>query len=252
MSISATTGNHDLIRDRPSEIEAFQIKEKIKHPGYVASTYKYDFGLILLNRPHPNPTLASIRRSPEIPNVMKIMGFGATSQGGLQPNVLQEATVERVPSKICIQNYAFGGMDVEDDMFCAADSGIDSCQGDSGGPIVREGTNIQVGIVSWGVGCANPRFPGVYAKVYSAFDWINEIACEWTDSCTNNQIDMVNAEGKAIKRAGSCRDLDGEFRGLGKKGKQRTCDWVKGRLGSRCKWYGDLYCPATCNIERCR
>ncbi|MGH9136881.1 MAG: S1 family peptidase [Acidimicrobiales bacterium] len=46
----------------------------------------------------------------------------------------------------------------------------DSCQGDSGGPLFATapgGARIQVGIVSYGLGCAVPLFPGVYSEVNS-------------------------------------------------------------------------------------
>lgn len=46
--------------------------------------------------------------------------------------------------------------------------GVDTCQGDSGGPMFRrDNANawIQVGIVSWGDGCARPDAPGVYSEV---------------------------------------------------------------------------------------
>lgn len=57
-------------------------------------------------------------------------------------------------------------------MLCAgyATGGKDACQYDSGGPLVQG--SVVVGIVSWGVGCALPRYPGVYADVGALRDWI--------------------------------------------------------------------------------
>merc|ERR1719412_796010 len=62
---------------------------------------------------------------------------------------------------------------------CAAYWGMDSCQGDSGGPLVllvpnMDGSYTQIGIVSYGIGCASPGHPGIYTRVSTYKNWIEE------------------------------------------------------------------------------
>ena len=54
--------------------------------------------------------------------------------------------------------------------------GQDACQGDSGGPliIIDNGMPKLIGITSWGVGCAAPRYPGVWASVPFYYDYIRD------------------------------------------------------------------------------
>lgn len=60
-------------------------------------------------------------------------------------------------------------------MICAADRNKDSCQGDSGGPLITP-DGVQVGVVSWGSGCADPDYPGVYSNVAAVRDWIEDVS----------------------------------------------------------------------------
>jgi secreted trypsin-like serine protease len=77
-----------------------------------------------------------------------------------------------VPDATCAKAYRKAGVDlVSEESICAGKRGVDTCQGDSGGPMVRmtgAGRWEQVGIVSWGLGCARGGYPGVYTQV-SAF-----------------------------------------------------------------------------------
>ena len=43
-------------------------------------------------------------------------------------------------------------------------------------PLQSNGAYTQVGIVSWGRGCALPAFPGVYARVAELLPWIRKHA----------------------------------------------------------------------------
>ena len=77
---------------------------------------------------------------------------------------------------------------ITDAMICAAipEGGKSSCQGDSGGPLVVMVNNVpqQVGIVSWGIGCAEPGYPGVFTRVSEFKDWLSTIS----DGIAINQL----------------------------------------------------------------
>ncbi|XP_040885432.1 serine protease 33 [Toxotes jaculatrix] len=92
---------------------------------------------------------------------------------------LQEVQVPIISQSSCQEMYQTNPteqVDILYDMICAGyqDGGKDSCQGDSGGPLVCQmvnGTWVQAGVVSFGLGCAHPNQPGVYTRLtsYSSF-----------------------------------------------------------------------------------
>jgi len=245
---SAETGRYDYDADEPG-VETFTDLVRRRHPDYDANTFDYDYALIKLDRPHPDPFLASLRTTPEIPQTLIIMGWGLISDGGEQSDVMLEAEVRRFGTDQCETNYAPDP--ITENMFCANEDGIDACQGDSGGPIVIPGTNVQVGLTSWGIGCANATFPGVYARTSRGYPWIEETICgdlSPEDCNDDDTLPIVGEAGVALER--TCEDRE-EFLGLGKKLLMRNCSWVETRRDRRCPWYGENYCPATCEVDRC-
>ena len=65
----------------------------------------------------------------------------------------------------CTSVYDYNPSEITSNMMCARDPNEDYCQGDSGGPLYDRQNNVLVGVVSWGNGCAEANFPGVYSRV---------------------------------------------------------------------------------------
>ncbi|WP_317446128.1 serine protease [Streptomyces collinus] len=100
----------------------------------------------------------------------RILGWGTTSENGSSSNQLRTATVPIVSDSSCKSSY---GTDfVKSDMVCAGytSGGVDTCQGDSGGPLLIGG--VLAGITSWGEGCAEAGYPGVYTRLTTFSDLV--------------------------------------------------------------------------------
>jgi secreted trypsin-like serine protease len=93
----------------------------------------------------------------------RILGWGTTSENGSSSNQLRTATVPIVSDTSCKSSY--GSDFIATDMVCAGytSGGVDTCQGDSGGPLLIGG--VLAGITSWGEGCAEAGYPGVYSRL---------------------------------------------------------------------------------------
>ena len=107
-------------------------------------------------------------------------GWGSTGQAsGGYSRRLQTASVPILETAKCMEPQVYGPDKLTSGMICAGflAGGLDSCQGDSGGPMVGEvrGRATLLGIISWGYGCGRANKPGVYTRVASYVDWIDEI-----------------------------------------------------------------------------
>lgn len=104
------------------------------------------------------------------------------SRNGPLPTILQEVSVPVINNSVCESMYQSAGYieHIPNIFICAGwkKGGFDSCEGDSGGPMVIQRPDkrwLLAGIISWGIGCAEPNQPGVYTRISAFRDWINQI-----------------------------------------------------------------------------
>jgi secreted trypsin-like serine protease len=163
-SITATLGVVDLL----STSGRIQVRSNYVYraPGYNGNGD--DWALIRLASAVNLPTLRIATTTAYNSGTFTIAGWGAASEGGGQQRYLLKANVPFVSDTSCRASYGNSLIPAEE--ICAGypQGGVDTCQGDSGGPMFRRDANnawIQVGITSWGNGCARPNYPGVYTEV---------------------------------------------------------------------------------------
>ena len=162
-SITATGGVVDLQDSDKIEVKSTKV---LQAPGYNGKGK--DWALIKLAKPIDQETLPIAEDDANNKGDFTIAGWGADKEGGEQQQKMLTATVPFVDDDTCKGAYAEL---IPGEELCAGlmdQGGVDSCQGDSGGPMFRKdeaGKFVQVGIVSWGEGCARKGKPGVYTEV---------------------------------------------------------------------------------------
>ena len=154
------------------------------HPlyGVVAG---HDLAILTLNAPLVlGPNVVALPPAapgdPEVGGRAFVSGWGTTDPGagaGGQPDELRWSAVDVYdPGRCASYGVAFAA----DQMLCAGRTTgaatTDACQGDSGGPLARvaatagasatpAGADALLGIVSFGRGCGDPGYPGVYTRL---------------------------------------------------------------------------------------
>lgn len=153
-----------------------QVVLVVNHSKFNARTSDHDIALL---RVFPAFATGNSIRAVVLPNQGAsvrsgaygiVSGWGTVRAGSSSlPISLQVVRLPVVSQATCNAAY-FGG--ITKNMLCAGylTGGQDACQGDSGDPYVVNGQ--LVGIVSWGAGCGQPNFPGVYTRVSVYRDWI--------------------------------------------------------------------------------
>jgi len=169
---SVVAGEHNQNTNEGSEQEV-GVRTIIQHPNYNANTFQNDIAIMKLSSPLEMNEFVQPANIPtasfDPAQNLVVAGWGTTSSGGNLATTLMKVTVPLVPRAECEDAY---GSDIRDGMLCAGTGGKDSCQGDSGGPL-HSGDTL-VGVVSWGIGCAEPGYPGVYTDVPYFSDFISQ------------------------------------------------------------------------------
>jgi secreted trypsin-like serine protease len=166
------------------------------HQGYNSATFENDIALWFLPIPiaeDDNFKFATLNEDPTVPadgEELFVSGWGRTVEGNpLSVSfILLGTNVDYVTNEQCQSDYdktENPPNTITDGMMCVARDGTGTCQGDSGGPLMLANGDapamdppIQVGIVSFAIGCANPDYPTVFTRVSSYIDWIHSTACE--------------------------------------------------------------------------
>jgi subtilisin-like proprotein convertase family protein len=136
-----------------------------------------DWALIRISQPINSPLLKLATDTSLHNGTFTVAGWGATYEEGAQHQYQLKADVPFVSDTQCASagTGGYSGL-IFDEEICAGNwtsGGVDTCQGDSGGPMFKRDAHnewVQVGITSWGVGCARPQKPGVYTEVRSFAD----------------------------------------------------------------------------------
>ena len=139
------------------------------HPKYNSTTFDYDVAVWKLSSNANNIPLASLAtKDGQVGKNLLVTGWGNTSTTTNDfPINLKKVKVPLASRSNCNDANSYNGA-ITGRMLCAGldAGGKDSCQGDSGGPLTRgTGNKVLTGVVSWGFGCAQPNFFGVYTRV---------------------------------------------------------------------------------------
>ena len=223
--LKVNVGEYDLSNGAEN---AKAVKRIYTHPDYQLDVeFNNDIALIELVDSVDNPsiTLVSIAESKQFiidNSPVTVAGWGGRlgydANGGPTSNfpyVLHEVDLQLLTNEQCISlvaqsstdklegTFTASDIDITDAMICAfiPGGGKGSCQGDSGGPLMintNEGWQ-QIGIVSWGIGCAAEGFPGVYTRTAVFSNWVNEITSGIT---IDQRLDFpIQAQDKPASKA---------------------------------------------------
>jgi len=188
--IQVLTGMHET--SATHQATRHDVKSIADHPSYKHSHYEdWDYSILTIDCKNKidlngNARAACLPESDayeESGAMFNVSGWGMQSSDAKElTNKLRVVSVQFISDSVCTAKYAnpakpWQPAQISKAMICAGkeEGGIDACQMDSGGPLTwkdAQGKWNIIGVVSFGYGCADSRYPGVYSEVFTALDWI--------------------------------------------------------------------------------
>ncbi len=170
-SIKALLGTSDLLDGGIRN----NIRRIVVHPAYDYETDDADIALLELQYHAGIRTIPVSAYDALVGELATVVGWGSTDVDNIYfPEELYEVDLPIVNRSTCKNIY---GEKFTQNMFCAGYSqgGKDTCKSDSGGPLMvfENGRYVQLGITSWGVGCAQAGYYGVYTRLSRFKSWID-------------------------------------------------------------------------------
>ena len=164
--------------DGTNAVETLAVEAEFPHPDYDEASRLNDIMLVKLAEPSTLAPVVELNFDASIPavaEVVTVIGFGDTTDGGDPSPELLTVTVDTFDDAFCFDLY---NSFVPTTMICAGTvaGGRDSCQGDSGGPLLTA-DNVQVGIVSNGNGCGLPNIPAIYTELAGFETFLRQGIC---------------------------------------------------------------------------
>jgi secreted trypsin-like serine protease len=151
------------------------IKRVINHESYDPNTNENDITVLELSEDAPFDGIGV--EASDVAQARKrltVLGWGRLTERGSGSDPLMKVGLRVLSNAACADDYDGTDVSIHDGMVCARAPGKDSCQGDSGGPLVTGYPSDPklVGVVSFGIGCAQPEYPGVYTRVFTYRAWL--------------------------------------------------------------------------------
>ncbi|XP_067321711.1 transmembrane protease serine 9-like [Anolis sagrei] len=200
-TVKVILGAHSRKKTERSK-QTIAVAKQILHPGFISNTLDNDLMLLKLKRSAKVNRYVSIIKLTQTFGDIKagtqclVAGWGRIHKTLPNfPDTLQEVNVTVIDRGICSDhNHYDSHHNITKNMVCAGDKkgGKDSCECDSGGPLICNGE--QKAVVSFGKGCADSRYPGVYARLgKDQLEWIRRITRGYLNVEANEEA-IVAAE----------------------------------------------------------